>query len=174
MAVNYHHSSIDYDNQLVHTADFTFVRKLHAEYCVSPWLLCNSAANVHTPHAIFEQKWNLLFSVYCSKIHSELGKLNTFTELCFTLSYLIDIHQLGVADDFKSLLFELFVCTDFSNGFSHQEQYHLQLIFVYIIFVFQTKFWLSKLLCINSSLIIIKKKVHKQVKKKVSNETKRM
>ena len=33
-----------------------------------------------------------------------------------------DIHQLGVADDFKSLLFELFVCTDFSNGFSHQEQ----------------------------------------------------
>ena len=42
----YHHSSIDYDNQLLHTADFTFVRKLHAEYCVSPWLLCNSAANV--------------------------------------------------------------------------------------------------------------------------------
>ena len=60
--------------------------------------------------------------MYCSKIHSELGKFNTFTELCFTLSYLIDIHQLGVADDFKSLLFELFVCTDISNGFSHQEQ----------------------------------------------------
>ena len=50
--------------------------------------------------------------MYCSKIHSELGKFDTFTELCFTLSYLIDIHQLGVADDFKSLLFELFVCTD--------------------------------------------------------------
>ena len=49
--------------------------------------------------------------MYCSKIHSELGKFDIFTELCFTLSYLIDIHQLGVADDFKSLLFELFVCT---------------------------------------------------------------
>ena len=33
--------------------------------------------------------------------------------------YLIDIHQLGVADDFKSLLFD---AIDFSNGFSHQEQ----------------------------------------------------
>ena len=58
-------------------------------------------------------------------------------QLCFTLSYLIDIHQLGVADDFKSLLFELFVCTDFSNGFSHQEQLSPSANFVYIIWSFK-------------------------------------
>ena len=45
-------------------------------------------------------------------IHSELGKFNTFTES----------NRYSSTGCCKSLLLELFVCTDFSNGFSHQEQ----------------------------------------------------